>query len=63
MNPTADEYDWGNKYSNPFAPMTFHDAYKTVDQMSDREIRKLGYDGDEELLRLVSQSFMLNESD
>jgi hypothetical protein len=63
MNPTADEYDWGNKHSNLFAPMTYKDAYRTVDQMSDREIRKLGYSGDEELLHLVSQSFMLSESD
>ena len=64
MNPTTtDEYDWGNSRINPLAPMTYQDAFQTVDQMSDKEIRKLGYADDEELLKQISQSFMINESD
>jgi hypothetical protein len=63
MNPTADEYDWGKKRINPLKPMTYQDAFQTVDQMSDKEIRKLGYADDEELFKQISQSFMLNESD
>jgi hypothetical protein len=31
--------------------------------MSDKEIRKLGYAGDEELFKQIGQSFMINESD
>ena len=63
MNPTVDEYIWGNNLMNPLEPVTHQDAFHAVDQMSDRENRKLGYSGDEELLRLDGQSFMLNESD
>ena len=63
MNPTVDEYDWGNNLMNPLEPMTHQDAYRTVAQMSDQEIRKLGYSGDEKLLRPICQSFVVNESD
>ena len=64
MNPTTtDEYDWGDSRTNPLEPMTFQDAFQTVDQMSDQEIRKLGYAGDEELFKQISQSFMIIESD
>ena len=64
MNPsTADEYDWGDSRINPLEPMTYQDAFQTVDQMSDQEIRKLGYAGDEELFKQISQSFMIIESD
>jgi len=63
MNPTTDEYDWGKKCINPLQLMTHQDTYRAVDQMSDRENRKLGYSADEKLLRLVGQSFMHNESD
>ncbi len=63
MNSTYDEYDWGNARINPFEPMTQKDAFQFVDQMSDKEIRKLGYDGDEELFKQISQSFMINEFD
>ncbi|MCP9905476.1 hypothetical protein KBY85_15225 [Cyanobium sp. BA5m-10] len=64
MNPTTtDEYDWGNSRINPLEPMTYQDAFQTVDQMSDQEICKLGYTGDEELFKQISQSFMIIESD
>ena len=64
MNPTTtDEYDWGNSRINPLEPMTYQDVFQTVDQMSDQEIRKLGYAGDEELFKQISQSFTINESD
>ena len=64
MNPTTtDEYDWGDSRINPLEPMTYQDAFQTVDQMSDKEIRKLGYADDEELLKQISQSFMIIESD
>ena len=63
MNPTVDEYDWGNNLMNPLEPMTHQDAFHTIDQMSDRENRKLGYSGDEKLLRPICQSFVVNESD
>ena len=53
----------GIKCINPHEPVTPQDAYRTVDQMSGRENRKLGYSADEKLLRLVGQSFMHNESD
>ena len=60
---TTDEYDWGNSRINPLEPMTNQDAFHTVDQMSDRENRKLGYSSDEKLLRPIYQSFVVNESD
>ena len=60
---TTDEYDWGDSRINPLEPMTYQDAFQTVDQMSDKEIRKLGYAGDEELFKQISQSFMIIESD
>ena len=48
---------------NPLEPMTHQDAFHAVDQISDRENRKLGYSGDEKLLRPICQSFVVNESD
>ena len=64
MNPTTtDEYDLGDSRTNPLEPTTYQDAFQTVDQMSDKEIRKLGYAGDEESFKQISQSFMMNESD
>jgi hypothetical protein len=53
----------GIKCINPHEPVTHQDAFHTVDQMSDRENRKLGYSGDEKLLRPICQSFVVNESD
>lgn len=63
MTPTADEYDWGGKRINPLEPMSYQDAFQTVDQMSNQEIRELGYAGDEELFQQISLSFTINESD
>ena len=60
---TTNEYDWGDSQINPLEPMTYQDAFQTVDQMSDQEIRKLGYASDEKLFKQISQSFMIIESD
>ena len=57
MNPTSDEYDWGNSRINPLDPMTYQDAFQTVDQMNNHQIRELGYAGDEELVSTNQSEF------
>jgi hypothetical protein len=62
MNPTSDEYDWGNARINPFEPMTHQDACRTVDFMSDSEIHKIGYRDETELLDYIDRHYMLYET-
>lgn len=62
MNPTNDEYDWGNGRNNPFEPMTYPDAFRTVDYMSDKEIRRMGYQSELELQEFINRHYMLYET-
>jgi hypothetical protein len=56
-----DEYDFGETKINPLAPYTYDKSFEIVDGMTEKEIIKLGFDGEEDLWDFINNNYTITE--
>ena len=56
-----DEYDFGETKINPLAPYTYDKSCEIADSMTEKEMIKLGFDGEEDLWDFINNNYTITE--
>ena len=56
-----DEYDFGETKINPLAPYTYDKSFEFADGMTEKEIIKLGFNGEEDLWDFINNNYTITE--
>lgn len=56
-----DEYDFGKTKINPLAPYTYQQSADFADGMTEKEMIKLGFDGEEDFWDFINNNYTITE--
>ncbi len=56
-----DEYDFGETKINPLSPYTYEKSANIADGMTDKEIKKCGFEDEEELWDFINNNYTITE--
>jgi hypothetical protein len=56
-----DEYDFGETKINPLAPYTYDKSFEIADSMTDKQIKKCGFEDEEALWDFINNNYTITE--
>lgn len=57
----GEEYEWENPKTNRLQPLSYDDCCDELENMDEKDIRKLGFNNEEDIWDFVNQEYTITE--